>query len=400
MIRASHHNAVVIERVTRNLAVLGIVSYLFRSVLLIGIYFAFDGKEYTDDIQFHLKLVADPFYYFMCGHADWSQQPPLLGLVETSLLPFTHVFGAFFGPRLAYAAWDIAGSLVLIRALAKQGWDTPLIRLLLLFGPLNIYASVVSAQDETITYCFACICGALILRGREHWSFVFACFSVVAGKVLFLPFALALAPTVLSRGRWAYFVAGGAILSVTYAWSSICDYSASKFVLPAVHTINFWQVLADDPSWDWNWRFRISLAAMIAVASVQLAFAALRRRSDQDGRLRLALPDPILTGLIVVLAFLGFFYHVVPEYFLILVPFLVIFLHRFRASGGLLLCLVTALLAAPIIPDVLRYFVRHQLGPDWMRAVHVVSGILVSVLCLGASIGLQYLSRRESSAQA
>jgi hypothetical protein len=203
-----------------------------------------------------------------------------------------------------------------------------------------------------------------------------------------VPVALALAPRMLSRGRWIHLAVGTAIVLSPYAWAAMCAYPASKFVLSATHTINTWQLLADYLARDWRAVFRISATCVAAVGAILLTAAAMRRDVAPDGRLRPSVPDPILAMLLMLLSFLGFFYHVVPEYFLVLLPLLVIDLKRCQVPTRLVVVLTTILLAVPMLPDVLRYFVRFDLGPDWIRSAHKSASVLVSVICLLASCGL------------
>lgn len=387
----------VLSLLTRNLPILVLLSGLFRAALAVGLWLAFK-REYTDDIPFHLYLASDPFGYFLCRDPIVSQQPPLLGAVEMTLLPFVSMLGPFFGPRLAYTVWDLLGSLILVRSLGSRGWDTPLIRLLLFFGPLNVYASVVSAQDETITYCAACACAALLVHGRQGWAFVLACISIVAAKILFVPLAAVLAPFMLNRKHWRFLVAGLAILLLTYSGAPGCHYPVSGFVLPAPHTITVWQLMVDWSGQDWSRSFRVSALLVMMIGGLQYAVASLRWNPLRGSPPKLHAPDPAVAYLLLLLAFLGFFYHVVPEYFLVMIPFLLIFLQRNHVSARVLVGSLGFAIALPIVPDILRYWVRFNIGPDWSREAHQAGCVLVSCLCIACSSALLWAVRREQTA--
>lgn len=381
-----------LERLTRSLGLLVLVAFAGRVLLMSLLYLFFGGREYTNDVEFHLDMASDPFWYFACRNTALSQQPPLLGALETMLFPLAGWFGPFFGVRIGYALWDLGGSVVLIRALARRGWDTPMTRLLLLFGPLNVYATAVSAQDEVIAWCFACICTAFLLRGHRGWAFLVACAGVLMAKILFVPVALMLAPFLLRWRTLPYLVLGSGLVAATYLWGAQCGHEASRLVLPADHTVNVWQVLST--VWlaeDWVLCFRLSFVCMVIVGGVQLLACMWRRGAGVP----FALPQPVTGSLIVLLAFIGFFYHAVPEYFLVLMPLLLLRMREWSLSTSHIVFVLGLLLATPLVADVLRYFVRFDLGPDYLVVLHRAGCTWVTLMSLGLSCWLVVQDRRH-----
>lgn len=371
-----------------NLALLLGLAFALRVLLAAVLWFAFGQREFTDDVQFHLQLASDPLYYLLCRHAEWSQQPPLLGLMETTLRAPTAMFGAYFGVRIAYSVWDLAGSLILIRALAYRGWDAGGLRLLLLFGPLNVYASAVSAQDETITWCFACIVGACLLRARPGRAFLVACAGIVAAKILFVPIAAALVPQLMNRKGLAWLALGATLVAALYTRGALCHYEVHRFVLAAVHTVSAWQWLVPALDLEWVSALRLSALAVLGLGLPLLALSALR--AENPGR-----PDPLRSSLVALFAFLGVFYHVVPEYVLVTVPLLLLHAKDLRWTDTRIVIALGLLAALPIVPDVLRFFVRHGHGGEWLVVLHRAACVAVSLVCVFLAIAIAL--RREQA---
>lgn len=366
---------------SHSLTRLALTAYALRGLLALALWVAFGHREYTDDAAFHLGLAADPFAYFRCAGELISQQPPLLGLVETSLLPFVWLFGPFFGVRLAYSAWDIAGGVLLVRALSRQGLDSPLLRLVILFGPLNVYAAAVSAQDETITWFFFCACASLWAAGRVGFAFLLACLSTVAAKILFVPMALVLAPRLLTGRGLPFLALGFACAAAVYGWGASCRYASERYVLAASHTINGWQWFAAGAAPDWSGMLRQSAVAVMAIGLPLVLLTGLRRRGEG---FQAGWPEPLAATLIGLFSFLGAFYHVVPEYFLAPLPLLMFLMRRAGVSGVHVALWCAGLAAMPIVPDVLRFFVRYGLGPPVLTLLHRWSSLGVSLGCVVA----------------
>lgn len=376
-----------------HLGVMLTVAIVARLAVICVMYLAFGGVEYTDDVPLHLALAAKPFVFFECTDVWFRHFPPLLALLETGLLPATEIFGQFFGVRIYYGLWDVVGCLLLLLGLRQRFTHlSPLIQWAVMLGPLNIYACSVSAQDESIGFTCVALVFFLYSMGRINLAWVAAALSVLVGKVMLLAL-LAGMGLVWWRSQSASRIALGIglfLMLAPYVMTLGCPHQAN-YVLGAIHTISFWQALFPMMGYDWHQAFRWSTGVFL-IAAVLLMLLCMRHQSGLVIRDRLPAVDVVIC--LPLLAFFALSYHVVPEYFLLVLPFLWLLMLRQEWNEVSIIGVVGVGYCLPLVPDVLRYLVSIKYDLPGLTFFHHGATIILSAATFCLSIAVLVVERR------
>lgn len=330
-----------------------------RLALLLIVGRLVGGDEYTDDAMIHLTLASEPLRLLL-GRGDWlSQYPPLLPIFEALAIgPLQAILPRFYALRLAFIGYEVAAAacaVPLLRCAFPERRRRRVALAALALLPTGFMTSTIMAQDESIAAFFLMLVLLLVQAGRPRASLFCCGLGVVSAKIfLLLPLAALLLglerPGLLRRALWGL----GPVLSV-YAIVAFFSLRLSE-PLPLVgfHPnalgVNAW-VLAIEHfgiSAEQAHRWSAPLAGGAALALL----AVLARRQSTAGALPLAAASASL--LLVVFAL---FYHVHPEYFLLVLAPLLLARPSYPA--------LAAIAAALTLPWAVNFFHAILLYSGW-----------------------------------
>lgn len=294
---------------------------LTHLALALVLYYFTGGREISSDAPMFVYLVEHPFDLLMGDTHREAQHPPLLPvMLWLSAAPLRLVLPDFLALRLSFILWEgvmAAGVVALVSTLGITLTVRRVVTAVLVLAPVGWMTSSVMLQDEVVAATFmvgAFLCRA---RGREVEAALLMALGVVAGKIFLLVPLLAL---VLTSRRW--LGAGGAAASLiggVYLWLGVmsqlrggppplvgfspgADFASSMWVwgvalweLDGATTRRWSAVLALLGAlfpllWWWRGGARRDIVGVSSVAGAMLSFVFL------------------------------LFYHVNPEYYVMLIP--------------------------------------------------------------------------------
>ncbi|MFB3855250.1 MAG: hypothetical protein ACE148_15705 [Vicinamibacterales bacterium] len=304
------------------LAALGLL-FASRMAILAGLGWATGGSEFTADAQLAFQFAADPFAQLM-SRASTTPYPPLLPLVTAFVLAPFRILPPFYSIRVVFALFELAAAAVTWWALVCRNRTPSQCRAAMavwIGAPIGWVATVVMAQDEALAAAFAAAATLLLVERRPAMALLASSAGVVAAKIFFLCPLAALAAVARKPSVVRRLLAAGAPLGV-YAVPLLVGTLSGRplpftgFVL-AIFGVNLWAFGA-------SWLgipnpLAHKLSAPIALGAT-LALAAAARRSIRSAD-EPPPPDRLvaLTAASLLCTFL-LFYHVNPEYYLIVLP--------------------------------------------------------------------------------
>lgn len=321
---------------------------LTRLALLAILAFAVKGQEFTNDVELHMALVREPFNQLLglpYSAPVPGAQAPLLGLVEGIFAyPLQLFLSDFYALRLTYIIYETLAALffcLTLRTLFPQSRARIWALLGFALMPMGWMTSVVMAQDEVISEFFLALVLWLFATERRKAA-VFVCgLGVAAAKIFLVLPLLALILVLPQQGIMQRILIGFMPIAVIYGIGTVAtllrgsDIPLASFTPENEFSISIWNILVP--------QFNISLevakrsSSLLAFASAMLALFTFKWRR--------IIPDPIATSALIaamlLFAFL-IFYHVNPEYYIIIVPALLI---PFRAKIEVIV--LSILLAIP-----------------------------------------------------
>jgi hypothetical protein len=314
------------ERLPAFLGILALtrIGVLAATAVLVG------GDEFTNDVPVHLGLIHAPFDplvgltdQLVGAEEENAPYPPLLGLVEAMpAYPLQLVLPDFYAMRLTYIGYELLTAAFFWLAIRPIVAD-PVLRhraaLAFVVLPMGWVTSAVMAQDEVIAACWLALALWLAASGRHRGALLACGAGIVAGKI-FLAIPLVALVVALPVGRiWTRAVAALAIPAVVYGWVIAAAAIRGKgaplldFTPTNEFGINAWVLLTDylDLS---NASAKDVSNLLCAVACVALVALYARRRDGFTLARAIALSAAMLLWVFVL------FYHVNPEYYVMLLP--------------------------------------------------------------------------------
>ncbi len=341
---------------------LGLVGLMAASrvTLLLLLGWLVKGKEFTDDVFMHMARVRAPFQMFTGVRT--SHQPPLLGVFEAPLAyPLQMFVSDFYAIRITYLAYETLAAWffwLALRALLPQARERRRAAAAFVLLPIGWMTSVVMAQDEVVATAF--LAAVLwLLATRRLWAALAVCSLAVLSAKIFMMIPLValvlLLPVgnLVTRGLAAFVPIG-----LVYAWTLFAlarqhqGAPLADFTPNADFGVNGWVLLPAIPPATAR---TISSALAVVGGMVPLALAWLRPKTF-DVRAAATLFGAMFFWVLFL------FYHVNPDYYLIVYPALLLVL-RSRTE----LALAAAMATAP-------YAVNFFYGVDTAERYHTHGG--------------------------
>lgn len=300
---------------------------LTRAAVLLLLYHATGGREFTDDVGVIYLPMLDAPLAILAGEASaFAHFPPLLPLFLAPaqlLRPFLPDFVALRALFAGYEllAWPLVW-LVLCRTVRGTA-PRRLLGLAYIASPMTWITSVVMCQDEVVSLVFAAGIVAALATERRWPALVLCSLAVCAAKVFFLvPLAaLILAPSGSARLRGLAARAALALgpIGLVYGLASLARWTGERGVAiagfdpPIMFCIGLWTALSQlEPL-----PTRVMELASAALASVGIGGVLWLARVH---RVSLSGADLARLAGALLLCLFATFYHVNPEYYVLAVP--------------------------------------------------------------------------------
>jgi hypothetical protein len=297
-----------------------------RALQLAAIGWFSHGLEFADDIHFQRIYVADPLQLLLGRSMTFEVFPPLFPLLLAAFYaPWSQVLSPFYSMRACMLtfevlAWPLLWWLIVNSA---KGRGRHLLAIAYILAPIGWISTVIMCQDEVISLWFFAAIAIALWKSRLTLA-VFLCGAgVVVAKIYFLvPLAgLVGVPANRSWKHWArdLFV-GLAPIALIYGAQAIATGRAGgavdafgEFVVPSEMSVNLWALFQRPDLLSSTQTRRISGALALVLSLLPLAAWRLRgRAATGPEQLRL------ITAMLLWVYFA--FYHINPEYGLIVVP--------------------------------------------------------------------------------
>jgi hypothetical protein len=300
-----------------------VVLLLVRVVLVAGVGAFVEEREFSDDVDNQLEMIADP-WMILRGDAKerYRSYPPLLPLAQAVFTVPLQWIGVsdFYAFRVACIAYEML--LALFVWLAVRG-DPPRKRRIamgcLVLLPAGWVTTAIFGQDEVIAAAFLGATVCALSSGRPLTALGLCGLGVVAGKIYLLLPLLALLLLLERPGLRARLVVAlgpvvlvqGAVVVV--AWASGTPTPLADWVPRAHHGVNLWPWVSLQLGW--TAADARSFTAPIAVAAALAPLGwAWRERGSQAARSAAIVSAAMLSAVFAA------FYHTTPEYFVLLTP--------------------------------------------------------------------------------
>jgi hypothetical protein len=335
----------------------GLISFatvvLLSRLLLLSILSAIThGHELSNDVQMHMSLIRHPSAVLLYTIPGYEQHPPFLPFVETWLgYPLQLVLSDFFTLRLVMIGYEVGLACLffnLLQRLEIRGMRRNLCLVAFILLPSGWMTSTIMGQDDSIAAC-AFILPILLYACRRRGAALFLSgIGVIAAKLFIaLDIVVLLATCTRRTITRSVLLALGPIVLVYGAMS--VHRLLHGYPLPLLgfrpnpyYGTNFWTVLQRTYGWDLH-KLGI-LSGLLALAASTLP-APILLKAPPDHRSSYCV---VLAAAASGLLFFSLFYHVEPEYFLIVVPLLIATSENWRDWLG------TSLIA--VVPWTAKFF--------------------------------------------
>ena len=303
-----------------------------RAITISAIGWLTHGSEFTSDIQFQQIYAADPFQLILGRSTTWAVFPPLFPLLLSAVhSPISSVLPPFYAMRATMCCFELlAWPLVWwIIATNIQGTMRHLVALAVIFAPICWVTSSVMCQDETISMGFFAAIIIALLRHRLGLAMFLCGVAVVVAKIYFLVPLVGLIGLAADRswGTWLRqgFVGVTPIIAV-YGLQALLTSRQDQgvkafadFAPPTAISISAWVII--DQLVTLSAQHAKSVSGILALASSMLPLWLFRKRSF--------VAKPIDQARVLVAMMLwvfGVFYMINPEYYLLVVPGIILVL--------------------------------------------------------------------------
>ncbi len=310
-----------------------------RFGLLAILYHFLGGREIADDTRFQILFVQDPLQILLARPTTAPQAfpplvPPLMWLLGYPLSQVLSWFVALRSTFIAYElmAWPVLWALICDRFPADN--HRRLIAACYILAPITWMTSTVMSQEETISLLCLSVVFLLVLQQRMTLA-IFVCgLGVVGAKIFFL---VPLAGLILSQpirpigGLLRRACIGFAPVAAVYAVVTL-SFRARGQLSPLVgfdpaiaNSISIWALIG--PWLDLSNAQAKHLSAPFALVGGLMPLALVKARG-----VCLAPLDVVrLVSAMLACVYL-LFYHINPEYYLLLVPSVVLLFRPFAAG--------------------------------------------------------------------
>lgn len=300
-----------------------------RVALLIALLGFTGGREFTDDLLYHLSMMRDPLQILLGTNAENAHFPILLPFVEALAgLPFVNVFSPFIGMRLAYVATEVVAFAALWHLLGMI-WSPVTRRWLAavwVIAPATWLTTAIMSQEEMISAAFFAVMCILIVRRKLMPAIVVCSLGVVCAKVFFLVplLALVVGPSVRSRRELVNRVVAASLpILLTYIPATCFWMNAGlglpigRLTPPAGMSTSLWAIVSEWTSISAMTMKNASMALALGTGLLPLAILKYRGQSVHGVSL-------IRTATCMLLWVFATFYCISPEYYALLLPGLLV----------------------------------------------------------------------------
>ncbi len=298
-----------------------------RLILLVLLFFVSGGQELSNDTKMHVAFLGSPLAVLSYQFPGYEQYPPFLPMLEAAIgYPLHFIFPNFVTVRLVMIFYDvIAGGLLfaLLGKLGVQGSRKGLCLAGYVLLPMGWMTSVVMAQDDSIGAVAILIPIILAMSGRLTAAFFLCGLGVLAAKLfVMLELVTLLAFCPRARRLTSAAIAFAPIL-VVYAGLSL-HRLANGFPLPLLgfhpdpyFGTNFWILLHTYGGL--NLAKYGSYSGVLALAAAMIPAGIVLARGIQFTD-RMSIPLAVSAS---VMLFFSLFYHVNPQYFMLIFPLVI-----------------------------------------------------------------------------
>ncbi|MEX2140400.1 MAG: hypothetical protein WD894_14140 [Pirellulales bacterium] len=299
---------------------------LTRIAQLAAIGWFTSGLEFADDIRFQRLYAADPLQLLLGRSTTFEVFPPLFPLVLWSLhTPLSWLLEPFYSMRatmlaIELLAWPLLWWLV-VRYASCRGRH--LLAITYIAAPMCWISTVMMCQDEVISLWFFAAIVVALLKNRLRGAILLCGIGVVVAKIYFLVPLVGLIGVTLNRS-WKHWsldaLTGLAPIAVIYSLQALLTGRAGgavnafeDFVIPFEMSVNIW-ALIERLDFVSNEQAR-RVSGVLAVALSMLPLLVIRWRAT----LATSRDQVRLITAMMLWVYLSF-YHINPEYGLIVVP--------------------------------------------------------------------------------
>ena len=303
-----------------------------RAIAISAIGWISHGSEFTSDIHFQQIYAADPFQLILGRSTTWAVFPPLFPLLLSAVhSPISSVLPPFYAMRATMCcfellAWPLVWWIITTNI---QGTMRHLVALAVVFAPICWVTSSVMCQDETVSMGFFAAIIVALLRNRLGLAMFLSGIAVVVAKIFFLVPLVGLIGLAANRswGTWLRqgFVGVAPIVAV-YGLQALLTSRQDQgvkafadFAPPTAISISIWVII--DQVISLSAQHAKSLSGILALAFSLPPLLLFRKRNF--------IAQPIDQARVLVAMMLwvfGTFYLISPEYYLLVVPGIIVVL--------------------------------------------------------------------------
>lgn len=304
-----------------------------RLVLLFILARLTGGRDFSDDSAIHLSMARNPLEVFFASNEGTAHFPPLLPIFESSLGWILQQWvPSFYVLRLTFIAFEAIAFLLTWRALAvfKKPNERRLLALLWIVMPMAWMTSVVMEQEDILSAVFSAAIVLLVGTGRIDAAIVVCSVATVAAKIFFLVPLLGLVagfPVKPASATFRRVILAMLPILIIYGIAMAIWTANGKgmallsFTPPTQLSTSFWALLPKVTHMPDVTAKRLSMPLALIGGILPLVLYKWQRMNQ--------MPTP--TQLVRLMAAMWLwvfvlFYGICPEYYMMLVPLLMVVL--------------------------------------------------------------------------
>ena len=301
---------------------------LSRMLILLAVSAGTHRHEFCNDVAMHMGMLRSPLAVILYKFPQWEQNPVLLPVVEAIFgYPLQLFLSDFVTLRIVMIIWEVlAGWLFfqLVDVLNLEGKRRALCLIAFLVLPTGWITSAVMAQDDPIATCGFLLPLLLFLRGKIKWALVASGIGFVAAKIFV---ALELLDFIgISKRRDRLVNAAIGISPIMLIYGAVAIHRRLHGYPPPLlgfrpnphYGTNFWIILRRYAGL--NLHYAGVYSGFLALAASLIPVILMLRLHETA---RMPLKVVAVTGS-SLLIFFSLFYHIEPEYFMIVMPALIL----------------------------------------------------------------------------
>jgi hypothetical protein len=335
---------------------------LIRVAQLAAIGWFTGGAEFANDVGMQRTYAADPLQLLLGRSTTFEVFPPLFPVVLWAIhTPLSWLLTQFYSMRATLCvvellAWPLLWGII---AHAATGRNRHLLAIAYIVAPICWVSTVVMCQDEMISLAVFAGMTLALLKHKSRLAIFLCGVGVVVAKVYFLVPLVGLLG--VPRGRtwreWLYdLLVGLAPIAAVYGLQAVLIGRAGvavetfqEFVIPFEMSVNIWALIyrmASIRPAEARW-----ISAVIALALSMLPLLVSRiRRLETTGQEQIH----VIVAMLLWVFFA--FFHINAEYFVIVVPGILVALRPVVAS--------VVLIAGLSLPWSVNFFYGVGIGME------------------------------------